>query len=149
MNTTFGFRVGVDQAHSSAWREPLAAGIGMVAWDGEETPSLPFRSASFDVVTMLAVAEHIEPAALHPLLREIHRVLRPAGVVVATTPPPWSNVLLKVMARTGLVSRVEIEEHAQTYTARTLKRALRAAGLADVTAGYFEMGLNVWATARK
>lgn len=127
----------------------MRQGVSLVAWDGEQAPALPFRSASFDAVTMLAVAEHIEPGALVPFLAEANRVLRDGGTVVMTTPPPWSNVLLKVMARVGLISKVEIEEHAQTYSATALARILHQVGFRDVHAGYFELGLNVHAIGSK
>lgn len=53
------------------------------AYAGRE---LPFASASFDLVVMVEVLEHvIEKEAL---LREIHRVLRPGGQLFLTTPNP-------------------------------------------------------------
>ncbi len=46
--------------------------------------SLPFRSGAFDGVWIQAVLEHVlEP---HLVVSEIHRVLRPDGVVYAETP---------------------------------------------------------------
>ncbi|HEY9517122.1 MAG TPA: class I SAM-dependent methyltransferase [Gemmatimonadaceae bacterium] len=53
------------------------------AYAGRE---LPFGSASFDLVVMVEVLEHvIEKEAL---LREVHRVLRPGGRLFLTTPNP-------------------------------------------------------------
>ena len=53
--------------------------------------SLPFDSASFDVVTFVDVIEHCEDA--HQCLREIARVLRPGGVAYVLGPnryaPQW------------------------------------------------------------
>lgn len=45
---------------------------------------LPFRSASFDLVMMLEVIEHL-PDIPHSL-REIARVLKPGGIAIITTP---------------------------------------------------------------
>jgi SAM-dependent methyltransferase len=46
--------------------------------------NLPFRSGSFDVVWIQAVLEHVtDPGAV---VAEIHRVLRPSGIVFADTP---------------------------------------------------------------
>jgi SAM-dependent methyltransferase len=53
---------------------------------------LPFRTASFDGVDLIEVIEHIENQP--QLIREIHRVLKPGGVMVVSTP----NVL-NVMSR--------------------------------------------------
>lgn len=45
---------------------------------------LPFRSASFDSITSIETIEHV----VHPtmFLDELHRVLRPGGLLVLTTP---------------------------------------------------------------
>lgn len=48
------------------------------------TEPLPFADASFDLVTCTEVIEHLEH--YRQTLREMHRVLKPAGRLVVTTP---------------------------------------------------------------
>jgi SAM-dependent methyltransferase len=48
------------------------------------TQKLPYEDSSFDLVTCTEVIEHIEH--YRETLREMHRVLRPGGVLVVTTP---------------------------------------------------------------
>lgn len=45
---------------------------------------LPYTDAQFDLVTFTEVAEHLEN--YRALMREIYRILKPAGVLVITTP---------------------------------------------------------------
>ncbi|TLS65945.1 class I SAM-dependent methyltransferase [Mariprofundus erugo] len=45
---------------------------------------LPYPDHSFDLVTFTEVAEHLEN--YRAIVREIHRILKPGGVVVITTP---------------------------------------------------------------
>lgn len=45
---------------------------------------LPYPDASFDIVTATEVIEHLEDFRL--VVREIHRVLRPGGVCILSTP---------------------------------------------------------------
>ncbi|HVF52560.1 MAG TPA: class I SAM-dependent methyltransferase [Actinomycetota bacterium] len=144
--THFTERFGIDQVHPEAW-VGLVPPLQLVTFDAESFPALPFRDASFDVVTMLAVLEHIEEAHLPRVLGEVRRVLRPGGRFVVTTPPPWTDRLLKVIARVGLVSKQEIEEHDKTFVRAELATLLASAGFISIEAGYFELGMNVWATA--
>jgi SAM-dependent methyltransferase len=51
---------------------------------GNIPPLAPFADKSFDVVLCFQVIEHIEDD--HGLLKEIHRVLKPGGVLFLTTP---------------------------------------------------------------
>src|ERR1700674_1937809 len=95
VNTVFGERYGLD-------RLLVAADVGdlpvkLVEHDVAGGSRLPFDDSFFDVVTMLAVFEHLETAALRRLLEEIHRVLRPGGLYVLTTPASWTEGLLKLM----------------------------------------------------
>ena len=68
------------------WRvvstERRPGGIRWIAVDLEDY--LPFRTATFDLVLLLEVIEHL-PDIPH-VLREIARTLKPGGVAIVTTP---------------------------------------------------------------
>lgn len=53
---------------------------------------LPFNDNAFDLITANMVVEHVENPS--PLLREIHRVLRPGGVFLFHTPNFWGYTTL-------------------------------------------------------
>ena len=116
-----------------------------------EAPHLPFDDNFFSVVTLLAVVEHLNPDSMALLFQESHRVLKPGGAVIMTTPAAWSDGLLKFMANVNLVSAEEIHEHAFAYTLPLLGWHFGQAGfeMTKVKFGYFEFMLNMWATARK
>ncbi len=119
--------------------------------DLEVKPRLPFKDNFFEAVTLLAVVEHLDPAHMASLFKEIYRVLKPGGQVILTTPAAWSDGLLKVMARINLVSAEEIHEHAYAYTLPLLGWYFGQAGfeMTKIQFGYFEFILNMWATAQK
>jgi SAM-dependent methyltransferase len=144
-HTYFAEKFAVDQL-------PAGAGRDGIAWhqlDLNRHPQLPFEDRYFQAVTMLAVAEHLDPAALERLFAECHRVLAPGGRLVVTTPAVEADRLLRGMARLGLVSREEIDEHQFAYTPALLGWYFGRAGFAmtRVRVGRFELGLNLWATA--
>jgi SAM-dependent methyltransferase len=114
-------------------------------------PHLPFEAGYFEVVTLLAVVEHLNPDSMALLFREACRVLKPGGMVILTTPAAWSDGLLKLMARLSLVSAEEIHEHAFAYTLPLLGWHFGQAGfqMTKVRFGYFEFMMNMWATAQK
>lgn len=116
-----------------------------------EAPGLPFKDGELSVITLLAVAEHIHPDSLAATLKEAYRVLQPGGRVILTTPAGWTDGLLKFMARVGLVSREEIDEHVIGYTKRLLADQLSRAGFASqkFKVSTFEFGLNLWAMAER
>jgi len=116
-----------------------------------EKPILPFENNFLSVVTLLAVVEHLNPDSMALLFQEIHRVLRPGGMVIMTTPASWSDGLLRFMARIRLVSAEEIDEHAYAYTLPLIGWYFGQAGfeMRKVKFGYFEFLLNMWGTAQK
>ena len=119
--------------------------------DLEIEPHLPFTDQFFEAVTLLAVVEHLDPALMAILFREVYRVLKPGGMVILTTPAAWSDGLLKFMARISLVSAEEIHEHAYAYTLPLLGWYFGQAGfeMTKTKFGYFEFMFNMWATANK
>lgn len=116
-----------------------------------QEPRLPFEDGYFAAVTLLAVVEHLNPDSLAQLFKECRRVLKSAGMVILTTPAAWSDGLLHFMAHINLVSAQEIHEHAFAYTLPLLGWHFGQAGfeMSKVRFGYFELMLNMWATARK
>jgi SAM-dependent methyltransferase len=149
MTTKFAERHGLD-------RLPLAGvqprpGVRLVEHDIANDTGLPFEDGFFDVVTMLAVFEHLETSTLSRLLLEVRRVLRPGGVYVMTTPTRWTERLLKAMASLGLVSHEEVGEHKAQYSRREVASLLLSAGFnrSHIRHGTFELGMNLWAVAEK
>jgi SAM-dependent methyltransferase len=124
--------------------------LTLVEHDIGERTSLPFQGGFFEVVSMLAVFEHIEPLVLVNLLREIHRVLKPGGAYLMTTPAAWTEGILKTMARLRLVSVVEVGEHKGAYSHQQIVAMLAEAGFdrAMIQHGFFEAGMNLWVRAK-
>jgi SAM-dependent methyltransferase len=81
--------------------------------------SLPFADDSIDVVTMLAVLEHlVDPVAI---IAEAARVLRPGGTLLLTVPSWYAKPVLEFLAfRMGVVSRKEIEDHKRYFNREDL-----------------------------
>lgn len=112
---------------------------------------LPFNDNFFDVVTMLAVFEHIDGDNINFVLTQISRVLKKSGILIITTPAPWSDKLLHNMAKLGLISSEEIHEHKTHYTRTKIEDIINKAGFKKekIKSGYFELGFNMWFTAIK
>jgi SAM-dependent methyltransferase len=125
--------------------------IEFFALNLNQEPRLPFAAEYFEVVTLLAVVEHLNPESMAALFRECHRVLKGQGMVVLSTPAAWADGLLQLMARLNLVSAEEIREHAFAYTLPLIGWHFGQAGfeMRKVRFGYFEFMLNMWATAQK
>jgi SAM-dependent methyltransferase len=84
--------IDIDPEHASAevHRDPLASFVVADATD------LPFEDASFDVVTMLDVLEHIPDDAA--AASEAWRVLRPGGHLLASSPNErWRSPYYRIM----------------------------------------------------
>jgi ubiquinone/menaquinone biosynthesis C-methylase UbiE len=152
LQSNFFEKYGIDKVSYSREIEQLKnSNIIISNHDIVTEEKLPFENSNFDAVTMLAVFEHIEPTNLAEVLNEIHRVLRPEGIFIITTPAKWTDGLLRIMSKLKLVSSVEIGEHKEAYTAAKISALLRSAGFdkEKIQFGYFEMFMNIWTAAKK
>jgi methionine biosynthesis protein MetW len=134
-----GSYVGVDisERAAAATRER-----GLDARDIQGSDALPFSDQSFDVVLCLEVIEHV----LFPdrTVREILRVLRPGGVLIATTPNVayWRRRLdLALLGRWNpfgyslAVERPWGDPHIRFFNPGSLYRLLLGVGFAPVRVG--------------
>jgi SAM-dependent methyltransferase len=147
-NTSFSEKYGLDKAVQESDFDTFQKDrIHLKRYDVEQEGIIPFDNGYFDVVTMLAVFEHIEPEKLVGVVREVHRILKSGGVFIITTPASWTDGLLRLMAKLRLVSPVEIEEHKDTYTAQKIASIFERAGFPKelINYGYFECFMNIWA----
>ena len=151
LSTDFAEKFGVDRIAGDNGHGAYPPAITRIDGDVETMDNLPFEEDYFDVVTMLAVFEHIEPARLVTLVAEIRRVLRPGGIYILTTPAAWTDRLLRIMATVKLVNPVLFAEHKDTYSSAKIASILQRGGFAaaNVRFGYFEAFMNIWATAAK
>lgn len=110
---------------------------------------LPFEDESFDVVTMLAVLEHLDkPLAI---LREVARLLRPEGRLLLTVPSRYAKPVLEYLAyRLGIVNPDEIRDHKTYFNREDLVRLLaQCEGLVLEQHRYFQCGMNNYLVCRK
>lgn len=109
---------------------------------------LPAASGSFDVVTMLAVLEHLGRPS--EVVSEIYRVLKPGGRVVITVPSKAAKPVLEFLAyRLHIVSEAEIRDHKKYYDRKSLIELFASAGFAIERHQYFQLGMNNFLVARK
>jgi SAM-dependent methyltransferase len=104
----------------------MAQARGYDVRQGDPT-GLGFSDASFDLVTILDVIEHIDDD--EKVLREAHRVLRPSGLLTISTPAfqwLWSH-------------NDELNAHKRRYSGSELRKRVERAGfrLRRLTFGFF------------
>ena len=111
---------------------------------------LALGDCSFDAALSLATLEHLDEPDLH--LREIHRVLKPNGILILTTPSPRGKPVLEFLAyRLKIIDRLEIEDHRQYFNSAMLESALERAGFipSAINARTFQFGMNNIVVASK
>jgi len=150
VNTKFNKKYGIDKLIRKGYdRHFQDIKIRFIHYDIVKEKSMPFNDGYFDVVTMLAVIEHIHPEKLEGVFKEILRILKPGGMYIITTPAVAAGPILRFMAKLRLVSPAEIREHKHAYSHDKLLTLLQRSGfLKDkMRFGYFF--LNTWVVSNR
>jgi len=106
-------------------------------------------SESVDCITLLAVLEHLEYP--NRILKECHRILKPGGNLILTTPTPFSRPILEFLSfKLNVVSPIEIADHKNYFNSIQLTNILKKeCGFENVIAKTFQFGLNNFVVAIK
>lgn len=149
LTSSFIVKHGIDQIDFERVPKALQRRINLVNYDIISGDSLPFENNSMDVITMLAVIEHIEKEKLEKLFVDIRRVLKPKGRCVITVPAPWGEIILRVLAYCHLLSKEEIDDHKSELSKQDIIRLFNGAQFNSYDSGYFECYMNRWFIAYK
>lgn len=101
---------------------------------------LPFEDNRFDLVTMLAVLEHLTDPPF--VIGEIARVLKPGGRLVLTTPKKSADALIRLYVR-------DLDDEHETYFDEPKMKALVQSTMTPVGYHTFLFGLNQSFSAEK
>lgn len=108
---------------------------------------LPFKNNFFDIITVLAVFEHLDYP--NEIAHEFHRVLRPNGKVIMTLPTSKSKNLYKYfLLPLGLVNEKSVAQH-RYYSKEKLRGFFSKGGFKRIRIKTFEFGFNSLVEARK
>jgi 2-polyprenyl-3-methyl-5-hydroxy-6-metoxy-1,4-benzoquinol methylase len=137
VGTGYGFFLALMQ--SRGWKvmglevSPTGAQYGQKRW-GFSILSQPWEKASFhegefDVVTAFYVVEHLpDPVAF---FREVHRILRPGGMILVRYPhtTPIKDILSLMRIKNDLY---HLPFHLSDFSPRTMRRALEQTGFTKI-----------------
>lgn len=127
--------------------EPAAPRAGIALVRGFFPQDLPDQRP-FDVISLLAVLEHIPPAEQRELALGCFHYLKPGGRVVLTVPSPLVDNLLAVLRSCRLIDGMSLEEH-YGFNPRQTPALFQNAGLTLERWTRFQLGLNHWFVFRK
>jgi len=110
--------------------------------------SLPFNNNTFDVVTSLANLEHLQSP--NAMIKEIHRVLNPGGILLLTTPSIWSKPVLEFLSfKLHLISKQEIMDHKNYFNKKILEEYCEKSNFSYYKHNYFQLFMNNFLYAKE
>ncbi len=102
----------------------------------------------YDVITMIAVLEHMQESQLTECAVMCHALLRPGGMIIITMPSPAVDKILVVLKKLKLVRACSLDEHHGLTPSIALKHFDKA-GFSILKYEKFQLGLNNLVVLRK
>ena len=108
---------------------------------GRFPDDLPADVGTFDVVTMLALFEHVPVEAQKPVVAACRSCSSPAALAVLTVPSPAVDPMLDVMAKVRIIDGLSHDQH-HGFKPADLGPLFEAGGFRTVVTKRFQLGLN-------
>jgi len=109
--------------------------------------NIPLPDFSVDVVTAMAVLEHLNN--YEAFIGEIYRILKKNGILILSTPSQLADPVIKTLGFLGLIDKKQAYDHKKYFNKKQLLRILKEAGFAGVTVSRFQFGFNQLVIGRK
>jgi ubiquinone/menaquinone biosynthesis C-methylase UbiE len=112
--------------------------------------AVPLEDESCDVVTMMAVLEHLSKP--QEILNECSRILKKGGKLILTVPAPSAKKILEFLAfKLKVIDENEIKDHKNYFKAEDIKKMLSVAGFKkeNIRNRFFEFHFNILTIAKK
>lgn len=139
---SFLYRV-YDRIRSGICLDPLAEPTSDPRIDfisSSTTTRLPFSNDSFDVVTLIAVLEHLG-GHREAVASEIQRVCRSRGRVIITVPSKFVDPILRILVFFGLIDGMSLDQH-EHYAPKETVSLFERHGFSLCTQTTFQLGFN-------
>lgn len=134
--------VGVEPNKKAAAFGRRRLGVEILA-EPWELAARSFKDGQFDAVTAFYVIEHLpDPLGF---LKEVHRVLRPRGVILARY--PHTTPIKDILALIGIRNRLyQLPYHICDFSPTTMHKAMKEAGFCEVVTvvGGYTSPADVW-----
>jgi 2-polyprenyl-3-methyl-5-hydroxy-6-metoxy-1,4-benzoquinol methylase len=104
-------------------------------------PSDLVRDERFDVITLLAILEHVRSSELPQWREAFERLVVPGGLIVATVPSPRVDHVLDVLTRFRVIAGMSLEEH-HGFDVSRVPSLLSTRSIELMVHRRFELGMN-------
>jgi len=106
-------------------------------------------SGEYDVITLLAVLEHTDEAGLDIIETTIRKNLNIGGRVIITTPTKRGNIVIKLLAKLGLINRTLANQHKRIFGIVRIVYFLINCNVYPVEHKKFDFAMNQYAVGIK
>ncbi len=109
----------------------------IAGWFPQDLPNM----LPFDVISLLAVLEHVPPEHQSQLAQDCARLLKPGGHLIITVPTPTVDQILKLLKFMRLIDGMALEQH-YGFDADQTPTIFSVDGLVLVKMKKFQLRLN-------
>jgi 2-polyprenyl-3-methyl-5-hydroxy-6-metoxy-1,4-benzoquinol methylase len=120
---------------------PMTSAIPNAVLIGGSFPEALPDQRPFDLITLLAVVEHIPARQLAQLAGDCAKHLKPGGRLIITVPSPHVDVILSVLRFLRLIHGMSLEQH-HGFDPSAVPGIFTAGGLHLEVKHKFQLGLN-------